>query len=83
MSSQPAAQGRPEEASTQKSSRCDHDHAPLVELLGMEVEETKSWERVVSLRLPVSAWDDARAKALVGVRRKAQLPGDESVNDDN
>lgn len=75
MSSQPAAQGRPEEASTQKSSRCDHDHAPLVELLGMEVEETKSWERVVSLRLPVSAWDDARAKALVGVRRKAQLPG--------
>jgi trigger factor len=52
-----------------------HDHAPLVELLGVEVEESKSWERVVSVRVPVAEWEKARGTALVGVRRKASLPG--------
>ncbi len=52
-----------------------HDHAPLVELLGVDVEETKSWERVVSIRVPVAEWEKARGKVFVGIRRKASLPG--------
>jgi len=68
MSSQKAAAGH-----TEENGKCDHP--PLVELLGVEVEETKSWERVVSVRVPVGEWDKARAKVLVGIRKKADLPG--------
>lgn len=68
MSSQKAAEG-------QSAHDHKHDHAPLVELLGVEVEETSSWERVVAIRVPVSEWDQARGKVLVGIRKKANLPG--------
>ena len=71
MSSQQAAPGQ----DSQQHEHGHHDHPPLVELQGVEVEETQSWQRVVSIKLPVSEWDQARATVLVGIRRKAQLPG--------
>lgn len=73
MSSQKAAEGHSDEQVNEHGH--EHAHAPLVELLGVEVEETKSWERVASVRLPAGEWEQARAKVLVGIRRKAQAPG--------
>ncbi|MBN2172468.1 MAG: trigger factor [Candidatus Krumholzibacteriota bacterium] len=49
--------------------------APALEIQSVDVEESKSWERVLSVALPSAAWQQARARVLVGLRRKVQLPG--------
>ena len=71
MSSQQAVPGQDPGHEPQEH----HEHPPLVALEGVEVEETKPWQRVVSIRLPVAEWEQARARVLVGIRRKAQVPG--------
>jgi len=52
-----------------------HDHPPLIALEGVEVEETKPWQRVVSVKVPVDAWLEAREKAARKLRRDVTLPG--------
>jgi trigger factor len=47
----------------------------LVEIISVDVEETKSWQRVVSVSLPAEEWTRAKAKQLIEVRRKVQVPG--------
>ena len=49
--------------------------APAVEIQSVDVEEPKTWERVLAVALPAAAWHQARARVLVGLRRKVQLPG--------
>ncbi len=73
MSSQQAASG-PSPAPPEPEHK-EHNHAPLVAIASVEVEETKSWQRVVSVKLPAAEWQAARAHVLTGVRRKAQVPG--------
>ena len=46
-----------------------------IELTGVEVEASKSWERVLTVTLSAEQWQRARAEALGVVRRHAQLPG--------
>ncbi len=53
----------------------DHSHAPLVELGEVSVEETKPWQRVVSVSVPASEWDKARADAAKSLRKGVTLPG--------
>lgn len=77
MSSQQAASGPgpgPSPAPPEHEHK-EHNHPPLVAITAVEVEETKSWQRVVSVKLPLAEWEAARAQVLTGVRRKAQVPG--------
>jgi trigger factor len=46
-----------------------------LQLSGVEVEESKSWQRVLSVSLPAEEWRKARAVALKDRRKKTQLPG--------
>ncbi len=73
MSSQKAV---PEKgAATGDDSHEHHDHPPIVEVLSVELSEPKPWQRVLAVRLPADEWQQARAKVMVGLRRKVQLPG--------
>ena len=53
----------------------EHTHAPLVELGEVGVEETKPWQRVVTVSVPVSEWLNAREKATRDLRKGVTLPG--------
>ena len=53
----------------------DHSHAPLVELGEVSVEETKSWQRVVSVNVPATEWAEARKEAAKSLRKGVTLPG--------
>ncbi|MCP4546078.1 MAG: trigger factor [bacterium] len=47
----------------------------LVELISVDIEETKSWQRVVSVALPDSEWQNACAAQLIQLRKKVSVPG--------
>ena len=52
-----------------------HHHEPLVKLLSVNMESPHTWQRVLAVRLPEEEWQQARAKVLVGLKRKVQIPG--------
>ena len=53
----------------------EHTHAPLVELGEVSVEESKTWQRVVSVSVPVTEWVKARKNAASELRKGVTLPG--------
>ncbi len=53
----------------------EHTHAPLVELGEVKVEETKPWQRVVSVSVPASEWSEARVNAAKELRKGVTLAG--------
>ncbi len=53
----------------------EHTHAPLVELGEVKVEETKPWQRVVSVSVPASKWNEARVNAAKELRKGVTLDG--------
>lgn len=75
MSSQPAAQSPEHAHDHDHEHEHEHGHAPLVAISELTVEEPKSWQRVVTVKLPLGEWEAARAHVFTGVRRKAQVPG--------
>ncbi len=46
-----------------------------LKLAGVEVEESKPWQRTLTVSLPAEEWSKARAAALQEMRKTVQLPG--------
>jgi len=53
----------------------EHDHAPLVQLDEVKVEEPQSWQRVISVSVPAKEWAEARESAVRKLRKDVTLPG--------
>jgi hypothetical protein len=74
MSSQQAASGPGPSPAPPEHEHKEHNHPPLVAITAVEVEETKSWQRVVSVKLPLAEWEAARAMLTGAPQGPGELP---------